>query len=226
VEIDPELKTALQKLLDACREFQIMPRLIGGLAVRGYTHRKRYTHDIDLAISKRDKANLVTILKRMGFDYQDETAFEGVKASKRVGDMTVEIHISVEKLWDMRSGQEYVLSPKTAAVPVDERGEVVAPAPSVEDLLILKLLPLRDRDIGDVIGLILDNPDLDATAFWQNCDRTGNTAYVRQRLDELEQSLKTGGFRDAWQADYGEPRSISEIRMVLDRVRKLKRAKP
>lgn len=167
-----------------------------------------------------------TCFKRMGFDYRDETAFEGVKASKRVGDVTVEIHISVEKLWDMRSGQEYVLSPKTVAVLVDDSGEVVAPAPSVEDLLILKLLPLRDRDLADVIGLILDNPDLDATAFWQNCDRTSNRPHVRQRLDELEQSLKTGAFRNAWQADYDEPLSMSQVRTVLDRVRKLKRAKP
>jgi hypothetical protein len=75
-------------------------------------------------------------------------------------------------------------------------------------------------------GLILDNPDLDAAAFWQNCGRTGNTVHVRQRLDELEQALKTGAFRDAWPADYGEPLSISAVRTVLDRVRKLKRAKP
>lgn len=77
MKIDSELTTALQELIAACRDFQIVPRLIGGLAVRGYTLRKRYTHDIDLAVSKHDKANLVTILKRMGFDYQDETALMG-----------------------------------------------------------------------------------------------------------------------------------------------------
>jgi hypothetical protein len=226
MDIDHELKTVLQELLDACREFQIRPQLIGGLAVRGYTSRKRYTHDIDLVIGKRDKANLVTILKRMGFDYRNETAFGGVKATKRVGDVTVEIHISVGRLWDMRSGQEYVLSSRVHEVPVDDRGSLMAPAASIEDLLILKLLPLRDRDIADAIVLILDNPELDATAFWQNCDRTGNTVHVRQRLNELEQELKSGAFRDTWQSDYGEPLSIPEVRIVLERVQRLKRTKP
>ena len=50
-------------------------------------------------------------------------------------------------------------------IPVDEHGKVLAPMPSVEDLLILKLLRLRDRDMADAIGLILDNPDIDAAAL-------------------------------------------------------------
>jgi len=165
VEIDPELKTALQELLAACRALQITPRLIGGLAVRSYSRRKRYTHDIDLTISKRDKANLITILKRMGFAYQDETAFEGVKATRRVGDVTVEIHIAVERLWDMRSGREYAWPLGVTEIAIDDQGSFTVPVVLVEELLILKLLPLRDRDVADVIGLILDNPDLDAAAF-------------------------------------------------------------
>ena len=59
----------------------------------------------------------------------------------------------------------YVLSPKVVMIPVDEHGKVLAPMPSVEDLLILKLLRLRDRDMADAIGLILDNPDIDAAAL-------------------------------------------------------------
>lgn len=225
MEIDPELKTTLQELLEACRELQITPGLIGGLAVRGYTRRKRYTHDIDLTIGKRDKANLITILKRMGFAYQDETAFGGAKATRRVGDMAVEIHIAVERLWDMQSGQEYVWSLGVTETSIDDQGSFVVPVVPVEELLILKLLPLRDRDMADAIGLILDNPELDATAFWQHCERTDNAAHIAKRLDELEQQLRSGAFRDAWQTEYGEPLSLSDVHTVLDRVRKLKRTK-
>ncbi|PKO20474.1 MAG: hypothetical protein CVU38_19930 [Chloroflexi bacterium HGW-Chloroflexi-1] len=158
----------------------------------------------------------------MGFDYQDETAFEGVKATRRVDDVTVEIHISVEKLWDMRSGQEYVWSPLVTEILVDDQGSLSAPAASVEELLILKLLPLRDRDMVDAIGLILDNPDMDLAAFWQNCERTGNTTHVAKRLHELEQKLSSGAFRDVWQVEYGDPLSLTEVRLVLEQVRKLK----
>jgi hypothetical protein len=48
---------------------------------------------------------------------------------------------------------------------------LLAPTVSAEDLLILKLMPLRDRDLGDVIALLLDLPAIDAKKFWTNCER-------------------------------------------------------
>jgi hypothetical protein len=45
VDIDRELKDALQQIIELCREFDVHPRLIGGLAVRGFARRKRFTHD-------------------------------------------------------------------------------------------------------------------------------------------------------------------------------------
>lgn len=139
--------------------------------------------------------------------------------------MTVEIHIAVERLWDMRSTHEYAWSPDLTEVSLDEEGTLVVPAVPVEELLILKLLPLRDRDVVDIIALILDNPDMDAAAFWRHCQRTGNEAHISKRLDELAQMLNSGTFRDVWQAEYGEPLSLAQVRVVLDRVRKLKRSK-
>ncbi|MDE3088722.1 MAG: hypothetical protein KGJ80_04995 [Chloroflexota bacterium] len=124
VEIDRDLKDELQQILELCREFDVHPRLIGGLAVRGFARRKRFTHDIDLAISRQDKPNFIAILKRLGFTYQDLTKFEGVKAIKRVGDTSVEIHISVERLWDMTSNQTYTLSSDSAQVAVDDAGNL------------------------------------------------------------------------------------------------------
>ena len=73
MDIDAELRQTLEQFLERCREFGIRPRLIGGLAVRGFARRKRFTHDIDLAISRHDKPNLIALLKQMGFDYQDLT---------------------------------------------------------------------------------------------------------------------------------------------------------
>jgi len=168
MDIDHELKQTLEQFLQLCREFGVHPRLIGGLAVRGFARRKRFTHDIDLAISRHDKPNLMALLKQMGFDYQDQSQFEGVKASKRIGDTVIEIHISVEKLWDMTSNQTYTLSSESAEAPIDDAGELVAPTVSAEDLLILKLMPLRDRDLSDVIALLIDVPQVDASAFWAN----------------------------------------------------------
>jgi hypothetical protein len=225
MDIDNDLKQTLEQFLNLCHEFGVRPRLIGGLAVRGFARRKRFTHDIDLAVGRHDKPNLIALLKQMGFAYQDQSQFEGVKASKRIGNTTVEIHISVERLWDMTSNQTYTLSPDSAERPIDEAGSLLAPIVSVEDLLILKLMPLRDRDLSDVIALLLDAPTIDARVVWANCERTGTTQHIATQLTKLEAALKSGDFRDAWADYYGESLSMRDILSVLEKVRLLLKAK-
>jgi len=226
MDIGKELKQTLIQFLELCREFGVQPRLIGGLAVRGFSRRKRFTHDVDLAIRRGDKPNLIALLKQMGFDYQDQSQFEGVKASKRVGDMAVEFHISVEKLWDMTSNQTYTLSSESAELPVDDQGDLIAPTVSIEDLLILKLMPLRDRDLSDVIALFLDAPRIDERMFWTNCDRTENTRHIAAQLIKLQTSLKSGEFREAWSDYYGEKLSLRDVLLVIEKTRSLLKVKP
>ncbi|MBM3178795.1 MAG: hypothetical protein FJZ86_00405 [Chloroflexi bacterium] len=226
MDIDSELKQALVQFLELCREFDVRPRLIGGLAVRGFARRKRFTHDIDLAISRHDKPNLIALLKQMGFDYQDQSQFEGVKASKQIGDIAVEFHISVDKLWDMTSNQTYTLSSESVESSIDDAGELIAPTVSAEDLLILKLMPLRDRDLSDVIALLLDVPNIDARSFWANCERTENTRHIAAQLANLETALKSGDFREAWSEYYGEKLSMRDVLSTLEKVRSLLKAKP
>jgi hypothetical protein len=225
MDIDNELKQTLVQFLELCREFDVHPRLIGGLAVRGFARRKRFTHDIDLAISRRDKSNLIALLKQMGFDYQDQSQFEGVKASKRVGDIAVEFHISVEKLWDMTSNQTYTLSSASVESPIDDAGELIAPTVSVEDLLILKLMPLRERDLSDVIALVLDAPNIDSRLFWENCNRAEFARHIAAQLARIEHALKSGDFREAWSDYYGEKLSMRETLAALEQVRALLKAK-
>ena len=226
MDIGKELKQTLIQFLELCREFGVQPRLIGGLAVRGFSRRKRFTHDVDLAIRRGDKPNLIALLKQMGFDYQDQSQFEGVKASKRVGDMAVEFHISVEKLWDMTSNQTYTLSSESAKLPIDDQGDFIAPTVSIEDLLILKLMPLRDRDLSDVIALFLDAPRIDERMFWTNCDRTENTRHIAAQLIKLQTSLKSGEFREAWSDYYGEKLSLRDVLLVIEKTRSLLKVKP
>jgi len=225
MDIDNELKQTVEQLFKLCRDFGIQPRVIGGLAVRGFARRKRFTHDIDLAATRYDKPNLITVLKQMGFDYQDQSQFEGVKASKRIGNKTVEIHIAVDRVWDMTSNQTYTLSIDSVEVPIDDAGLLFVPTVSAEDLLILKLMPLRDRDLSDVIALFLDLPEIDARTFWANCERTGNTNHITAQLRKLENALKSGDFREAWADYYGEPLAKRDIVAVIEKVRSLLKKK-
>jgi hypothetical protein len=166
------------------------------LAVRGFVRRKRYTHDIDLTSSRFDKPNLVAILKQRGFDYQDQSQFEGVKASKRIGNKTVEIHIAIDRLWDMVSNRTYTPSSDSTEVPIDEAGDLLAPAV------------------------------IDAQTFWANCERTGNTSHIAAQLKKLESALKSGEFREAWAEYYGEPLPKRDILFAIDKIRTLMKTKP
>jgi len=224
MDISHELEETLQQLLALCKQFACHPRLIGGLAVRGFARRKRFTHDIDLTITRQELGSFIGILKQMGFDYQEQTRFAGVKATKQVGKVAVEIHISVEQLWDMTSNTTYKPSADSAELPITTH--LIAPTVSAIDLLILKLMPLRDRDLGDVIALMLDVPQFNAREFWANCERTGITEHIIKQLAKLENALKSGQFREAWVTFYGEKLSMREIYTVLENVQKIKKAKP
>ena len=126
----------------------------------------------------------------------------------------------------MTSNQTYTLSPDSAQVAVDEAGNLLAPSVSAEDLLILKLMPLRDRDLGDVIALLLDLPRLDTKKFWANCERTSNTRHIIAQLGKLENSLRSGAFREAWSAYYDEHLSARDVLVVIEKVRAIQKAKP
>ena len=126
----------------------------------------------------------------------------------------------------MTSNQTYTLSSDSAQVAVDDAGNLLAPTVSAEDLLILKLMPLRDRDLGDVIALLLDLPTIDAKKFWSNCERTNNTRHITAQLAKLENALRSGDFREAWSEFYGAPLSTRDVLTVIEKVRSLQKAKP
>jgi hypothetical protein len=138
----------------------------------------------------------------------------------------MEIHNSVEQSWDMTSNETYIPSPASTNVPIDEVGDLFVPTVSVIDLLILKLMPLRERDLGDVIALLLDAPDFDVEIFWANCERTNITEYISNQLDNLENALRSGDFRQAWSNFYGQAWPIGDVYTVLEKVRALRKSRP
>jgi hypothetical protein len=126
----------------------------------------------------------------------------------------------------MVSNRTYTPSSGSAEVSIDEAGDLLAPAVSAEDLLILKLMPLRDRDLCDVIALLLDLPAIDANTFWANCERTDNTSHIAAQLRKLENALKSGEFREAWAEYYGESLPKRDILFAIDKIRSLFKTKP
>ena len=87
-------------------------------------------------------------------------------------------------------------------------------------------MPLRDRDLSDVIALFLDAPRIDERMFWTNCDRTENTRHIAVQLIKLQTSLKSGEFREAWSDYYGEKLSLRDVLLVIEKTRSLLKVKP
>ena len=213
MDIDNELKQTLGQLLKLCRDFGIQPRLIAAVWLCADLRAESGTLMISISPAAVTTSPIwLRFSNRWALTIKTN---RNSKASKRIGNKTVEIHIAIDRVWDMTSNQTYTISSDSADVPIDDAGDLLAPAVSAEDLLILKLMPLRDRDLCDIIALLLDLPNIDAHTFWANCERTDNTSHIAARLRKLENALKSGDFREAWAEYYGEPLPRREILLPL-----------
>ncbi|HRK21521.1 MAG TPA: nucleotidyl transferase AbiEii/AbiGii toxin family protein [Fimbriimonadaceae bacterium] len=153
----PELNGALASLSAALSELGLRYALIGGIAVilRGYD---RATQDVDAVVLDSDET-LPAILKtfeRHGLQLRiaDAEAFARrnrvilLQASDGTG-----IDVSMGLLpFETELVERATLEPLTHAIEV--------PVATAEDLIIMKLVAARDRDLDDVRRLIELHPNL------------------------------------------------------------------
>ena len=231
-ELEQELLRNLTQIIARSEELECHPLLIGGYAVRAYARmRKRFTEDLDLVISRHDQGNFITTLKALGYEYRPETAFGGIKATKPVAERFLELHISIDKVWDISSDKTYPLSEDTFASgqlrPIEPYSEgletiVQAPVISLEDLLILKLMTLRELDTIDTIALLLENPEQVNIASYRRKVVTAElTQHINARIETISQLLKSGQANEVWKKYMGTDLSRKETETVLTALKKL-----
>lgn len=231
-ELEQELLRNLAQIIGRSEELECRPLLIGGYAVRAYARmRKRFTEDLDWVISRYDQGNFIAALKTLGYEYRPETAFGGIKATKPMAGRSLELHISVDKVWDISSDQTYPLPEDTFATgqlrpiePYSERSETIVQAPVIplEDLLILKLMTLRELDTIDTIALLLENPkQVNIASYRRKVVTADLTQHINARIEAISQLLKSGQANEIWKKYMGTDLSSREIKTALTTLKKL-----
>lgn len=231
-ELERELLRNLAQIIGRSQELECRPLLIGGYAVRAYARmRKRFTEDLDFVISRHDQGNFIAVLKALGYEYRPETAFGGLKATKPMAGRSLELHISVDKVWDISSDQTYPLPEDTfdsgqLRVVESYSGEMEAtvqvPVIPLEDLLILKLMTLRELDTVDTIALLLENSEQVHIASYRGKVVIAKlTQHINARIEVISQLLKSGQANEVWKKYMGTDLSSGEIRTALTALKKL-----
>lgn len=231
-ELEQELLRTLAQIIARSKELECHPLLIGGYAVRAYARmRKRFTEDLDWVISRHDQGNFIAALKALGYEYRPETAFGGIKATKPVAGRSLELHISIDKVWDISSDKTYPLPEDIFAAgqlrpiePYSERSETIVQVPVIplEDLLILKLMTLRELDTIDTIALLLENPkQVNIASYRRKVVTAELTQHINARIEAISQLLKSGQANEVWKKYMGTDLSSREMGTALTALKKL-----
>ena len=115
----------LEAVLEAGRKQSMKLVIIGGCAVAAYTRGYRHTKDIDLVADKPTLGKLRGLLKSLSYSIRD-TEF-GIASSKRLNGGVIDLHISVEKVYDQSTGNEYRLVPLCSGMRSASRSEDTFP---------------------------------------------------------------------------------------------------
>jgi len=198
----------------AARERGIPLVVVGGFAVRAYLSDpdKRTTRDLDLVVSRSTFLEIRALLEERGFRLYDTGSWwraeRGEDERRRVVD------IGIDGVVDSASFESYPLAiaeTRQVALP----GGPVLQVPALEDLLALKLLAHRDKDILDVIALLRDAGDnVDAVRFRQQVERRDLEVPIRRGYLAVVASAESGQLAKLWSDRFGEefpPLTLADV---------------
>lgn len=192
-EVAPLLDAA-QAALGALAQLGLQAAIVGGfaVAVRG---RPRLTKDVDLVVladlDRLDEA--LAALKAAGLEPRQSDALAFARATRVLLLRHVESAIEVDLSFGALPFERELVENAT----VTRLGGRELPIARAEDLLIMKSLALRPRDVADIEGLLELNDDLDLER-------------VRRTVAEFTVALEDADF-------------IGELEQILRRVRKPRR---
>ena len=158
-ELQDDLMVALHDLARWTQPYVGRFTLIGGLAAV-FLGRPRVTRDIDAVfwIEDDEIVRLMEAGATFGYSPRLPDALEFAMINRvllmRHDSTQIEADLALGLLPFERQAVE-------AARPRDF-GEFVLPLPTPEDLVIMKAIAARPRDIGDIEGIIANTPDLDS----------------------------------------------------------------
>lgn len=185
--MDPSHNLLLAELARILRRGGAPYMVIGGQAVLVHGE-PRLTKDIDLtlAISPLDVQRVIDLLQPRGIVPAVEDPVEFVRKTHVLPSQSTRTHLRVDMSF---TDSPYELAAIARGVDVVLDGEPVRFA-SAEDLVIHKIIAGRPVDHQDVEGILLKNPDIDATDIRQ---------WLARFAEALDQPL-VEAFDELWRA--------------------------
>ncbi len=178
------IESAFHELISLLKETKADYLLIGGLAVLA-SGQPRMTQDIDLILFI-EKAGLPAFLKKAGKKFQVNPQ-KAIYGAKTRGAFTIAFRkVPVDVIIASTELERSALSRK---VSLKLFGRMV-PMPSPEDLILLKLIPGRTKDLADVEAIVArQGPFLDKKYLRRWAEKIGDMAEDMRILRQLK-SLK------------------------------------
>lgn len=223
LEAEARLFSELRRLRDTCTEAGVRFAAIGGIALSGYLRRNtRLTVDIDLVVAQENGERFRDLLTELGYVCGTQDLW--LRARKKVEETEVVVDVTSEEVTDARSFYSY-------RIPLPETGGTAllmpfhtelapmaceVPVASPEDLLVLKLLAGRDRDLLDVLALLLERSDaIDSQAFCQRVALADLDIPIASALARLRDGVATGDLLQLWIGRTGEILGPEAVQKVL-----------
>jgi len=195
----------LARIFQEARKLGIRLVLIGGYAVAAYTRGYRYTKDIDVVADKPTIGKLKGLLSSLGYSIR-ETEF-GIAGSKRVNKDFIDLHISVGKIHDISTCNDYpvdlTLFKNAKRLKVKghySKTSLKAPVVDLDTLLLLKLMPVgRQKDAVDMLSLLLDKGDeINLMLLAERSEATGLRSHLLNQAREYARRLREGELDMIW----------------------------
>jgi len=221
--VDP-LRRTLDQIVSEARAAGLPLVTIGAFAVRAYLSHPdaRRTNDLDLVTTSAALPALKAILERRGFRvFASGPWWHGEAA----GPPRMVVDVAVDAVVDLTSFERYPMDLADARERLESGGALLVP--SIEDLLALKLLSARDKDILDVVALFMDARDApDRATFLRRVEDRDLEIPVRRGYLEVIAAYGTGTLQKLWELRAGAPLDAAALGRAIEALHTLFRSAP
>lgn len=199
------LRTELSAILAEAHQRSIPLVVLGAFAVRTYLREpdQRLTLDLDLLAQPDALDALAELLTSRGYRVYRSNPWW--RAERGSGRDRILVDIASGAVVDMASFESYPLALAEAQQRAEPGGDLI-PVPPLEDLLAMKILAHRDKDILDVVALLRDAGDaLDGKAFNARIEARDLEVSLRRGYLEIVAAIESGELARLWELRNGSP---------------------
>lgn len=184
----PDLAPATKTLINALELNRFAYAIIGGLAViiNGYD---RATTDIDAVVWDLDDRleELISVLGAVGIQFRIK---DGIRTARSVRVILLQTDhgVNIDLSMGVLPFEQEVISRASSMRLGDE---LIGQIATVEDLLIMKLVASRDRDLDDVTRLFELNPDVSHARIRRLVTEFAEALERPEIISNLDEKLKS-----------------------------------